>query len=71
MVVVAGETVTLLPFKLPGIHVYEVAPVAESVVVPLAQMVDGEAAVVIDGAVLTVMVNVEVDEHPPEVPVTV
>ena len=71
MVVVTGETVTLLPDKLPGIHVYVVAPVAESVVVPLAQMVDGEADVVIDGAVLTVMVSVEVDEHPPEVPVTV
>jgi hypothetical protein len=51
--------------------VYDVAPVAASVDVPLAQMVDGVAEVVTDGAVLTVIVKVEVDEQPLEVPVTV
>lgn len=72
MVVVVGETVTEAPDKLPGFHVYVVAPEAVSVEDPPAQIVVGEAVVVTVGVGLTVMFTDAVPVQPfAAVPVTV
>ena len=72
VVVVAGETEIGEPLMLPGIQLYDVAPLPVSVVEEPAQMVGLEAVAVTVGVGLTVTVMVAVDAHPgPSVPVTV
>lgn len=72
VVVVVGETITEEPVKLPGIHVYEVAPLAVSVVLLPTQTDVLEAVVVTVGVGFTVTVNTEVLVQPfAAVPVTV
>jgi hypothetical protein len=71
VVVVAGETVTVVPDKLPGIHVYVVAPFAVIVVLFPLQIVPPVVVVVTVGEGETVISCVAVDEHPVDVPVTV
>jgi len=56
----------------PSPHTKLVAPVAVNVVDPPAQMIDGEAAILIVGDALTFTVIDSLDEQPLElVPVTV
>ena len=72
VVVVVGETVTEDPVKLPGIHVYDVAPLAVSVVLLPTQTEVFDAVVVTVGVGFTVTVNTEVLVQPfAAVPVTV
>jgi hypothetical protein len=71
VVVVEGVTETDVPVKLPGIHVYVVAPLPVSVDELPEQIVEGDAVAVTTGEVLTVTVTFPVDEQPVEVPVTV
>jgi hypothetical protein len=71
VVVVVGETVTGFPLKLPGIHVYEVAPEPVRSVEPPLQMVGLVAVAVTVGVGFTVTVTCAWLEHPPLVPVTV
>ena len=68
-VVEAGFSVWLAPLRLPGFHVYEVAPVAVSTVEPPLQISADGALMVTDEFTVTVVV---IDElHPPLVPVIV
>jgi hypothetical protein len=71
VVVVAGETVTVVPVKLPGIHKYDVPPFPVIVVLLPEQIVPPVVVVVIVGEGLTVIVRVAVPEQVPVVPVTV
>jgi hypothetical protein len=70
-VVAAGVTDTLLPVKLPGIHVYDAPPVAVSVVLLPLQIEAGAALAVIVGSGVTVKINVAVLVQPAVVPLTV
>jgi len=71
VVVVAGETVTVVPVSDPGIHAYVDAPPPVSVVLLPAQMVAPDVVVVTVGEGLTVIMRVAVPVHPAVVPVTV
>jgi vacuolar-type H+-ATPase subunit F/Vma7 len=72
VVVVVGETVTVVPLRLPGFHTYVTPPVPVSVVLPPVQMVPLAADDVIVGRLFTVIVRVDVFVQPLEpVPVTV
>ena len=72
VVVAAGETVTGLPGKDPGIQLYEVAPDAVSVAELPEQMVAVEVETVTVGVGLTVISRVAVPVQPlAAVPVTV
>ena len=71
VVVVAGETVTVVPVSAPGFQVYEVAPLPVSVVLLPEQIVVLDAVVVTVGEGFTVMVRVAVPVQPAEVPETV
>jgi hypothetical protein len=69
---VVGETVTGEPLNEPGIHVYEVAPLAVIVAELPAQMVAVDVVVVTVGVVFTVTNTVCVAVQPfAAVPVTV
>jgi hypothetical protein len=70
-VITVGETTTVPPVIAPGIHVYDVAPVADNVDVPPRHIRDGEADAVIVGVLNTVMEIVFVLEHVPFTPLTV
>ena len=66
-----GETVTVVPLKLPGIQVYVAAPAPVSVVLLPVQR-DGFAALAVTvGGEPTVTVTCAVEEQPALVPVTV
>lgn len=71
VVVVAGETDTGDPLRLPGIQLYVAAPLPVRVVVLPAQIVPPEVVVVTVGVGFTVMVRVAVAVQPLLVPVTV
>lgn len=71
VVVDAGETVTGDPLNDPGIQLYDVAPVAESVVELPEQIVAVPDEAVTVGVAFTAIACVAVDEQPPLVPVTV
>ena len=71
MVLVAGETVTLVPLSDPGIQVYVAAPEALSVVLLPAQIVALLVLTVTVGVGFTVIVLIAVPVHPALVPVTV
>jgi uncharacterized protein with GYD domain len=72
VVVVAGETVTVVPLRLPGFHTYVTPPVAVIEVLDPEQMVAFVVVVLIVGRLLTVTVTVCVFEQPPgAVPTTV
>ncbi len=67
-----GETETDEPVKLPGIHTYEVAPVAVSVAEPPTQIAEAEVLAATVGSGFTVTATVAVAEQPNWfVPVTV
>ena len=71
VVVAVGFTVTEVPDKLPGIHVYVAAPEPVSVVL-LPIQIDGLAALAVTvGGAPTITVTVAVPEQPFVVPVTV
>ena len=70
--VAVGETVIVAPVKLPGIHVYVVAPLAVIVVLPPIQILAVIVVVVTIGNGFTVTVIVAVFTQPfAFVPVTV
>jgi hypothetical protein len=71
VVVVVGETVTVVPVKFPGIHVYVVAPVAVIVVLLPEQIVAPLVVVATVGDGVTVINRVVVDVQPDVVPVIV
>lgn len=71
VVVVVGETVTVVPESGPGVHAYVEAPVPVMVVELPEQMVAPLVVVFTVGDVFTVMVRVAVDVQPPLDPVTV
>jgi hypothetical protein len=71
VVVVAGETVIVVPDKLPGIQVYVVAPFPVIVVLFPLQIVPPVVVVVTVGEGETVINCVAVDVQPVDVPVTV
>ena len=72
IVVIAGETVTVAPAKLPGIHVYDVAPDEVNVAEPPTQIAAGLLTAVKVGVGFTTSVTVFVPEHTKVVvPVTV
>jgi hypothetical protein len=64
VVLVAGETVTLLPVKAPGFQVYVDAPVAVKVAELPIQMELDEAAGVIVGIGLTTTATIVVVVQP-------
>jgi len=64
VVVVVGETVTVVPVSDPGIHVYVVPPAAVIVVLAPAQIVAPVVVVVMFGNGLTVMIRVAVFVQP-------
>ena len=66
-----GETETVVPDKLPGIHAYVLPPVPVSVVDAPLQIVGSEALAEMVGVVFTVTVTVLEFVHPLVVPVTV
>jgi hypothetical protein len=71
VVVAEGLTVTEVPDKFPGIHVYVAAPEPVSVVL-LPMQIDGLAALAVTvGGAPTITVTVAVLEQPFVVPVTV
>ena len=70
VVVVVGETVTVVPVSDPGIQLYVDAPVPVIVVLLPEQMVVPEVVVPTVGVGITVMTRVAVPVHPNEVPVT-
>jgi hypothetical protein len=69
--VVFGDTETVGPDKLPGIQLYDTAPVAVNVLDKPGQIDAGVALAVITGGVLIVIVVVAVAEQAPLVTVTV
>ena len=71
VVVVVGETVTVVPLSAPGFQEYVDAPEPVIVVLLPAQMVVVAEVVVTVGVGLTVIVRVAVPVQPVEVPVTV
>lgn len=71
VVVTVGLTVTGVPIKEPGIHVYDEAPIAESVEVFPGQTLGGAPIALIVGFEFTVIEIVFEFEHPLLVPVTV
>jgi hypothetical protein len=71
VVVVTGETVTVVPLNEPGIHEYVVAPLPVNEDELPEQIVDGLAVAVTVGVGFTVTVTRPVLEQPVEVPVTV
>jgi len=70
VVVVVGETVTVVPVNDPGIQLYVVAPVPVIVVLLPEQIVAPVVVVATVGVGITVMTRVAVPVHPAEVPVT-
>jgi hypothetical protein len=61
IVVVVGETTTLLPVSAPGFQVYDPAPVAVSVELPPIQIAVGDALAVMVGSGVTTRLTVCVD----------
>ncbi len=64
VVVVVGVTITLVPVKAPGFHVYVDAPLAVKVELPPEQIIVGEADATMVGVEVTFIVIVFVDEQP-------
>lgn len=71
MVVVVGETVTVVPLSPPGFHEYVVAPEPVRSAEPPVQIVEGVADAETESDELTVTVTVAVPVQDPVVPVTV
>lgn len=71
VVVVVGETLTVVPLKPPGFHVYVVAPLPVNVVDDPEQTVGGAAVAETMIEEFTVTVTMAVPVHAPEVPVIV
>jgi hypothetical protein len=70
--VAIGETETDEPVKLPGIQVYEVAPVAVNVAEPPTQIAEADVLAATTGSGFTTTFTVAVPVHPAAVvPVTV
>ena len=64
MVVVVGDTTTLVPVKLPGFHVYVCAPLAVRLAALPTQIDGTEELRLTVGVGFTIKATVRVDKHP-------